>query len=891
MLTDTQALAVTVADVNEFAVTAALDTDAAVNRVASGAPAGTTVGITAKATDADATRNAVSYALLGFSATSAFKIDATTGVVSVNNPAAVNGAVAASQTITVVATSADGSTSSKAFTIAIDQPAQSAPVIDSNGGGATAAVTVNENTLAVTTVHATDVNANALSYSLAGGADAALFNINASTGVLTFKTAPNAEAPTDAGANGVYDVVVQASDGALTDTQALAVTVADVNEFAVSAPADADAGVNHVASGAPVGTLVGITARATDADATRNAVSYALLGASATSAFKIDAATGVVSVNNPAAVNFASATSQSITVVASSADGSTATKTFTIAIDRPAQSAPVIDSNGGGATAAVTVNENALAVTTVHATDVNADVLKYSLAGGADAALFTINKTTGALSFIAAPNAEAPKDAGANNVYDVVVQASDGTLTDTQAIAVTVADVNEYAVTLPTDADVAANTVAENSATGTRVGITAKATDADVSNSTVTYALAINPSGLFAIDAVTGVVTTAAALDYEACGAHSLQVKATSSDGSVSYWSYTVSVTNVNEAPIITSSGGGAAAAVSVNANTTAVLSVMATDPDRTAGLSYSISGGADAGSFAINSITGALSFVAAAGPYFAVPTDVGANNVYDVQVKVSDASGAFDTQDLAVQVTQAAGMSKTSNNYLINTLFGGSGNDTLSTNGLLDNIYALGGNDTLSAGSGTDWLDGGSGNDTVSFASARSAVAASLATGHGSAGDALGDTYISIENLTGSNFNDTLIGDALANLLSGGAGNDTLTGNGGGDLLVGGAGNDIFDFNAVNDSPASKMTSILDFMVGGDRIDLSGIDANSAKLGDQAFKFVGTAAFSGLAGELRYEVAQGHTYVYADVNGDKTADFAIDLFGVRQLVQTDFSL
>ena len=53
----------------------------------------------------------------------------------------------------------------------------------------------------------------------------------------------------------------------------------------------------------------------------------------------------------------------------------------------------------------------------------------------------------------------------------------------------------------------------------------------------------------------------------------------------------------------------------------------------------------------------------------------------------------------------------------------------------------------------------------------------------------------------------------------------------------------------------------------------------------------MGTAAFTGLAGELRYEVAQGHTYVYADVNGDKTADFAVDLFGVRQLTQTDFSL
>ena len=59
-----------------------------------------------------------------------------------------------------------------------------------------------------------------------------------------------------------------------------------------------------------------------------------------------------------------------------------------------------------------------------------------------------------------------------------------------------------------------------------------------------------------------------------------------------------------------------------------------------------------------------------------------------------------------------------------------------------------------------------------------------------------------------------------------------------------------------------------------------------STKSGDQAFKFVGGAAFSGAAGELRTEVSQGHTYVYADTNGDKQADFALDLFGVRQLTQ-----
>ena len=109
---------------------------------------------------------------------------------------------------------------------------------------------------------------------------------------------------------------------------------------------------------------------------------------------------------------------------------------------------PVITSNGGGPTAAISVAENTTAVTTVTATDADlpAQTLTYSIAGGADAARFTINSSTGVLSFLAAPDFEAPTDAGANNVYDVTVQVSDGTLTDTQAIAVTVTAVNDAPV-------------------------------------------------------------------------------------------------------------------------------------------------------------------------------------------------------------------------------------------------------------------------------------------------------------------------------------------------------------------------------------------------------------------------------------------------------------
>ena len=103
------------------------------------------------------------------------------------------------------------------------------PTITSNGGGDTAAVSVPENTAAVTTVTATDPESPPpLAYSILGGADAAAFSIDPSTGVLAFVVAPDYENPADAGGDNLYNVTVQASDGAGgTDTQAVAVTVAD----------------------------------------------------------------------------------------------------------------------------------------------------------------------------------------------------------------------------------------------------------------------------------------------------------------------------------------------------------------------------------------------------------------------------------------------------------------------------------------------------------------------------------------------------------------------------------------------------------------------------------------------------------------------------------------
>ncbi len=103
--------------------------------------------------------------------------------------------------------------------------------------------------------------------------------------------------------------------------------------------------------------------------------------------------------------------------------------------------APVISSGGGGATASVSVVENATTVTTVQASDPDGDTLTYALTGGVDLAKFTITASTGALSFASGPDFESPDDVDANNSYIVEVTVSDdGGLADTQTLTVTVTD-------------------------------------------------------------------------------------------------------------------------------------------------------------------------------------------------------------------------------------------------------------------------------------------------------------------------------------------------------------------------------------------------------------------------------------------------------------------
>lgn len=234
-----------------------------------------------------------------------------------------------------------------------------------------------------------------------------------------------------------------------------------------------------------------------------------------------------------------------------------------------------------------------------------------------------------------------------------------------------------------------------------------------------------------------------------------------------------------------------------------------------------------------------------------------------------------------------------------------GGGDDvvTVLDAGVVTGLVSLGeGDDVFEGGQGASLADGGAGFDTVSYAHAAAGVIVNLsrATAQDTGGGGL-DTLAGFEAVTGSAFGDRLRGTSDANTLDGGRGNDRLdgddgddrlTGGLGHDRLTGGAGHDLFVFETVADFGGTRHDVIVDLDRDQlDRIDLHAIDALTGSDGDQAFAFLGAAAFTGAGGEIRTTLSDGNTLVEGDLDGDRVADFQLLVLGREDLQATDFLL
>jgi hypothetical protein len=120
--------------------------------------------------------------------------------------------------------------SSRNVTAVINNQQGSEPMIISDGGGSTATININENSTNITTVTATEPNNLSIAYSITSGADAGLFNINTSSGELSFNNAPDYENPVDTNQDNIYEVEVQASSAGGSDSQIIYINILDVNE-------------------------------------------------------------------------------------------------------------------------------------------------------------------------------------------------------------------------------------------------------------------------------------------------------------------------------------------------------------------------------------------------------------------------------------------------------------------------------------------------------------------------------------------------------------------------------------------------------------------------------------------------------------------------------------
>lgn len=250
----------------------------------------------------------------------------------------------------------------------------------------------------------------------------------------------------------------------------------------------------------------------------------------------------------------------------------------------------------------------------------------------------------------------------------------------------------------------------------------------------------------------------------------------------------------------------------------------------------------------------------------FHVTGGPGANNIY----------GAFGNDT----INGGGGSDFLEGYYANDVLYGGAGNDTLLGMWGKDTVWGGTGHDEIMGDDGRDLLLGELGNDTIRGGAGIDTLSggdgADLLYGDGGNDMVTGES--GADDLYGGGGNDTLDGGIGTDRLFGGAGNDLLIGGSGTDTMLGGAGADRFLFASAGDTGVGAAADVIrEFQSGVDVIDLSAVAPG--------LHFIGAAAFTGVAGQVRYAGDR----VGIDLDGDRIADAEIRMQGAPVVVAGDF--
>ncbi|MBI2717513.1 MAG: cadherin domain-containing protein [Rhizobiales bacterium] len=432
--------------------------------------------------------------------------------------------------------------------------------------------------------------------------------------------------------------------------------------------------------------------------------------------------------------------------------------------------APTITSDGGGATANVYVDENTTAVTTVTAVDLDGDInLTYSIVSGGDSAKFKIDVTTGVLTFIKAPDFENPADVGANNVYNIQVAVSDGTLTTTQALSVIINDVTPVTI------------VGSDSGEYIAPGLTILGQPSPTTENDVVY----GNGGNDWLDGGMGADTM-----YGGAGDD------------------TYFVDNVLDVVIENADEGldGVISSVSWKLGASVeYLSLAGTAAINGIGNELDNWLGGNSGANTLDGGAGADQMWGGKGNDIYIIENVG-------DVAHEDVGEGTDTVKSSVSHVledNVENLILTGTGAIDGT--GNAANNVITGNAASNVLSGGAGNDTLDGGAGADTMSGGLGNDIYAVDNSGDVVVENVDEGTDTVNSRVSYTLgVNLENLTltgvdavngtGNVLDNTITGNSQANTLVGRGGSDTLNGGGGADLMIGGIGDDHYVVDNVGD-------------------------------------------------------------------------------------------